>query len=93
MKPKKALKKLTRAEELLSDVSHRYAARDNVLHAYLDTAIASLTSAKESLDGEAPSRSVKKPVSKAAASGKKMNGRAKRKPTNADSGRRLSRTA
>jgi DNA replication initiation complex subunit (GINS family) len=61
MKPKKALKKLTKTEELLSDVIDRYAARDHTLHAHLDTAITSVRSAKESLDGETSSRSAKTP--------------------------------
>ena len=91
MKPKKALKKLTRAEELLSDVVDRFAAHDHVVHQYLDTAIASLTSAKESLDGGA-SAARKKPAAKAASAAKKGNA-AKRKPNGAASGRHISKTA
>jgi hypothetical protein len=75
MKPKKALKKLTKTEELLSAVIDRYGTRDHTVHAHLDTAIASVRSAKDSLEGEESSRSAKEPVGKASAPAKKRSAR------------------
>ena len=89
MKPKKAIKKLTRAEQLLSDVIDRYTSHDHVVHGHLDTALASVTTAKQSLDdGRAP-----RTGKKSASSAKRTNGAAKRKPNGQENGRPLTKTA
>jgi hypothetical protein len=98
MKAKKVLKKLTKVEELLSNVADRYAAGDHVVHGFLDSAIASVVNAKKTLDTAASDGAAKKPPVKAAKTGKatgvrKGNATAKRKPNGADTGRPLSRTA
>ena len=87
---------MTRVETLLSNVVDKYAAGDHVVHDYLDSAIHSVVSAKNTLDTAAPDGSAKKSSVKTAktASGvKKGNAAPKRKPNGADSGRQLTRTA
>ena len=71
MKPKKAIKKLSKTEELLSHIIDRFAPRDHTLHAHLDTAISSVRSARDSLDGESTSQSVKGPIRKKVPQAKK----------------------
>jgi hypothetical protein len=92
MKAKKALKRLTKVEQLLSTVIERYPAGDHVVHGFLDSASASVASARQKLDTAA---SAKKPLAKSAKSraAKNRNGAARRKPNGAESGRQLSKTA
>jgi hypothetical protein len=93
MKAKKALKRLAKVELLLSAVIDRYSTGDHVVHGFLDSASASLASARQKLDAEA---SAKKPPAKSAksrATAKNRNGAARRKPNGADSGRHLTKTA
>ena len=95
MKAKKALKKLVKAEELLSIVNDRYAANDHVVHQFLDAAIGSVTSAKETLDSGAANGSAKKPPIKAAktANARKATAASKRKANGAEAARPMSKTA
>jgi hypothetical protein len=97
MKAKKALKKLDRVEELLSDVVDRYAAGDHVVHEFLDTAIAAIDSAKKTLAPAVSQDSGKKPPTKSAkvaAAAKKAAAPApKRRPNGADSARHMTKTA
>jgi len=100
MKAKKVLKKLTRVEQLLSNVVDRYAAGDHVVHGFLDSAIASVENAKRTLDTATSDGSAKKPPLKAGknssgktAAVKKGSAASKRKPNGAEAARPLSRTA
>ena len=95
MKLKKALKKLNRVDELLSDIADRYAAGDHVVHDFLDSAMAAVANAKETLATAVSDASSKRPPTKAAktAGSAKKGSAPKRKPNGADSGRQLTRTA
>ena len=66
MKAKKALKKLDEVEQLLTNVIDRYTAGDHVVHEFLDTAIASVASAKKTLAPAVSQSSSKKPPTKSA---------------------------
>ena len=90
MKAKKALKQLTKVEELLSNVVDRYAASDHVVQNYLGTAIASVASAKETLNPAAANGSAKKKPVKTA---RKGTAASKRKATGSVAARQLTQTA
>lgn len=108
MKAKKALKRLTRVEALLSDVIDRYAATERDLKDLLGEAKASVVRAKETVTVKA-SPATKKPPAKAEKSkksGLSAEGRkrlsvaakkrwaiAKRKGVSAVTGRPLAKTA
>jgi hypothetical protein len=108
MKAKKALKRLTRVETLLSDVVDQYDAIEPDVRELLDSAKASVVRAKETVDGKASAKAAKKPPVKAEKSkpGLTAEGRkklslaakkrwaiAKRKGISAVTGRPLSKTA
>jgi len=108
MKAKKALKRLTRVETLLSDVVDQYAAIEPDVRALLDSAKASVVRARETVDVKVSPKAAKKPPVKAEKSkvGLTAEGRkklslaakkrwaiAKRKGISAVTGRPLSKTA
>jgi hypothetical protein len=108
MKAKKALKRLTRVEALLSDVVDQYDAIEPSARELLDSAKASVVRAKETVDVKASAKAAKKPPAKAEKSkpGLTAEGRkklslaakkrwaiAKRKGISAVTGRPLSKTA
>src|SRR5450631_851418 len=64
MKAKKALKRLTRAEKLLSDVLDQYSAGEKEVKELLDSAKTSVARAWESLSSKVSSTLEKKPASK-----------------------------
>jgi len=90
MKAKKALKRLVKVEQLLSDVRDRYSNGDHVVHGFLDSASASLSSARQRLDSAALS---KERPAKAPASAKGRNGAVRRKPQGASDRQALSKSA
>ena len=109
MKAKKAVKKLTRVEALLSNVIDQYTGNGRSVAELLDSAKESVIRAKERVSIQASSRAAKKPPAKA----EKSNGRhltaegrkrlslaakkrwviAKRKGISAVTGRPLNKTA
>jgi len=109
MKAKKALKRLTRVETLISTVIDQYAAGEHGMRELLDTAKASIIRAKETVALQASPRPAKKPPARAdkpkrrnlTAEGrkrislavKKRWAAAKRKGIHAVTGRPLSKTA
>src|SRR5260370_39649247 len=109
MKAKKALKRLSRAETLLSSVIDQYAASEHRVRELLDAAKASIVRAKEPVAVQASPRPAKKPPMRAdqptrrnltaegrkriALAAKKRWAAAKRKGINAVTGRPLSKTA
>ena len=107
MKTKKALKRLSRVEELLSDVIGQYAENGSDVKELLASAKASVVRAKETVDVKA-AKAAKKPPVKAenskrrlsaggrkrlSVAAKKRWANAKRKGVNAVTGRQLSQTA
>src|SRR5713226_4505555 len=109
MKAKKALKRLTRVETLLSNVIDQYAANEPDVRELLDVAKTSVVRAKDSVNLQASPKTAKKPAAKAnnlkqrrltAAGRKKLSlaakkrwAAAKRKGVHAVTGRPLSKTA
>ena len=108
MKAKKALKRLTRVETLLSSVIDQYASNDSDVRELLDSAKASVGRAKETVDLKPDPKAAKKPPVKAGNSKRRLSaeGRkklslaakkrwaiAKRKGISAVTGRPLSKTA
>ncbi len=108
MKAKKALKRLTRVEGLLSDVIEQYAGSDGNMRELLDTAKLSVVRAKKTMNGAAsPGAAEKKPVKaenskshltadgrkRLSLAAKKRWAAAKRKGISAVTGRPLSQTA
>ena len=108
MKAKKALKRLTRVETLLSSVIDQYASNDSGVRELLDSAKASVGRAKETVDLKAAPKAAKKPPVKAGNSKPRLSaeGRkrlslaakkrwavAKRNGVSAVTGRPLSKTA
>ena len=108
MKAKKALKRLTRVETLLSDVVDQYGAIKADVRELLDSAKASVARARETVDLKASGKAAKKPPLKAgkskagltaegrkklSAAAKKQWAIAKRKGISAVTGRPLSQTA
>ncbi len=108
MKAKKALKRLTRVETLLSSVIDQYAANASDVRELLDSAKASVGRAKETVDLKAAPKAAKKPPVKAGNSKRRLSaeGRkklslaakkrwaiAKRNGVSAVTGRPLSKTA
>jgi hypothetical protein len=109
MKAKKAVKRLTRVEALLSNVIDQYAGNGHRVKELLDSAKESVVRAKETVNQEASSKTTKKPPAKAEKSlrrGLTAEGRkrlslaakkrwavAKRKGISAVTGRPLSKTA
>jgi hypothetical protein len=108
MKAKKALKRLTRVETLLTNVIEQYASNESDVRELLDSAKASVGRAKETVDLKAAPKAVKKPPVKAGNSKRRLTaeGRkklslaakkrwaiAKRNGVSAVTGRPLSKTA
>ena len=65
MKAKKALKRLSRVEDLLSDVIEQYATPQTDLRELLDSARTSVVSAKSAVNLQASPEAAKKPPAKA----------------------------
>ena len=109
MKAKKALKRLNRVEELLSNVVDQYAGSERGVRNLLESAKASVVQAKEAVSQQTLPADAKKPPRKAGKSSRRQltaEGRnrlslaakkrwalAKRKGINAVTGRPLSKTA
>lgn len=108
MKARKALKRLSKAETLLSDVLDQYQAGKNGLRELLGSAKTSLSQARAALDLEmapparkAPARAKEPKASRLSAAGrkrislaaKKRWAAARRKGVNAVTGKRLTKTA
>jgi hypothetical protein len=108
MKAKKALKRLSKVEAILSDVIDQYASREHDMRQMLDTAKASVVRAKAKVSMEAPAKLAKKPPLKAQEPGRHLTaeGRkrlslaakkrwaiAKRKGISAITGQPLNKTA
>jgi len=79
MKAKKALKRLTRVETLLSSVIDQYAANGSSLRELLDSAKASVGSAKETVDLKAAPKAAKKPPVKADSSKRRLSAEGRKK--------------
>ena len=109
MKAKKAIKRLSKVETLLSNVIDQYPASDRRVRVLLGSAKVSVTRAKATVSLDAHPRAARKPPAKAhsaqpgrlTAEGRKRISRAakkrwaeaKRKGLHAVTGRRLSKTA
>jgi hypothetical protein len=109
MKTKKAVKRLTRVEEILSNVIDQYAESGHGVKELLDSAKESVVRARETVNQKASSAATKKPPAKAekpqrrgltaegrkrlSLAAKKRWAIAKRKGISAVSGRPLSKTA
>ena len=68
MKAKKALKRLTRVETLLTDVIDQYAGSEGNVRELLDNAKASVVRAKKTVNVKASPKAAKKPPVKAGSS-------------------------
>jgi hypothetical protein len=109
MKAKKAVKRLSRVETLLSNVIDQYATSEQDVKELLDSAKASVVRAKETVNSQASAAVAKKPPAKAkepkrrkltaevrkklSLAAKKRWAIAKRKGVSAVTGRPLSKTA
>ncbi len=109
MKAKKAVKRLSRVEALLSNVIDQYAGNGHPVKELLDSAKGSVVRAKEAVNQQASSKAEKKPPAKAekplrgrltaegrkrlSLAAKKRWAVAKRKGISAATGRPLSKTA
>ena len=109
MKAKKAVKRLTRVEALLSNVIDQYAGDSHSVKELLDSAKESVVRAKETVNQQSSSKATKKPPAKAekplrrrltaegrkrlSLAAKKRWAAAKRNGVSAVTGRPLSKTA
>ena len=109
MKAKKAIKRLSKVESILSNVIDQFSATDNGLRELLDSAKTSIVRAKKSVAVKEPSKAAKKPPATAERSqrsrlsaegrknisiaAKRRWAQAKRKGVNAVTGRKLKKTA
>jgi hypothetical protein len=104
MKAKKAIKRLSKVESILSNVIDQFSGSSNGLRELLDTAKTSIVQAKKTVGRQESTKATKKPATSAgrlsaegrrniSAAAKKRWALAKRKGMNAVTGRRLKKTA
>lgn len=109
MKAKKAIKRLSKVESILSNVIDQFSVSDNGLRELLDSAKTSIVRAKKTVGQQGSSKAAKKPPATATKSqrsrlsaagrknislaAKKRWALAKRKGVNAVTGRKLKQTA
>ena len=75
MKAKKALKRLTRVETLLTDVIDQYAGSEGNIRELLDSAKASVIRAKKTVNVKGSTKAEKKPPVKAGSSKSRVAGK------------------
>jgi hypothetical protein len=79
MKAKKALKRLTKVEALLSNVIDQYAAGKEDMRELLDSAKMSVVRAKKTVNLKAAPRAAKKPPAKAESPRRRLSAEARKK--------------